>query len=225
MRVSAIKSYDYVHKNNNGPQQPCPAPMPYATKPNFGASATQAVTGLKKLGQKVLGFVAAMGLFTGVAVQKAYGQQQVDSPFKIYMSVKGSDGKEELKPMGIADDADYMFDFNGKTYTVTVDDLLGFGIYDEEFNTLYTLPMDKEQQKIMLHLAAVDGKPNELSPEDIQLVNTKNLRLPNYRVTRIKKDDMQPNETEVLIEHVTGGKTISYFDAYTIWQPTAHFKE
>ena len=217
MRVSAIKSYDYVHKNNNGPQRTCSAPMPYATQPNFGAPAAHTVTGLKGLGKKILGFVAAMGLFSGVAVQNAYGQQKVDSPFKIDISVKGNDGKEELKPIGIADDANYVFDLNGTGYSIILlSDTYGFAIYDDNDHRINAIPINKEQHKVISHLAAVDGNPNELSLKDVQLVNTNNLNLSSYRVTRIQYDGLRPNDTAVSIEKTENGKTVSYVDVYAL---------
>ncbi|MBO7672488.1 hypothetical protein J6S88_03670 [bacterium] len=204
MRVSAIKSYDYVSKFNNSPQQPCPAPVPYATNPNFG-HASKVVTALKRLGQKVLGFVAAVSVV-------------------LYMSVRQNNGQEQVRRLGIADDADYTFDFNGTKYAVTVDDLLGFGIYNEKNESLYTLPMNEDMYNMISHLAAVDGNPNELSPQDVRLANTQNLNLPNHKVTRIQRNDMPPNESEVRIERMEGGRVASYCGVNALDQPTAYYK-
>ena len=62
-------------------------------------------------------------------------------------------------------------------------------------------------------MAAVDGKPDELSATDVQLANTQNLNLPNHRVTHIK-EGISSDATDALIEKIHDGKTVSFINTY-----------
>ena len=202
MKISVNNIYDFVPEDN-GAQQPLPAPMPYAEKPRFldGFRTSR----FRMIGRKILGNVAALGLVLNIAV-------------------KTNDGRMVIKPIEIADDAQYFFDINGKRYAVTADDLLGFGIYNEKNKKLNALPMSEDMHEMITHLAAVDGNPNELSPKDIQLVNTQNLGLSSHKVTHIPYNDKPSNYFGIKIERLENGQPVSYCDINVLNQPTAHYK-
>ena len=162
-----------------------------------------------------------MGLFSGVAVQNAYGQQKVDSPFKIDISVKGDDGKERLTSLKIADNTCFALNFdNKKEYGIMADREEKYLLFfDENIDGVSVLPLNEEQFAVIRHLAAVDGKPDELSATDVQLVNTQNLNLPNFRVTHIKNinnEDLPPDAIDALIEKTNNGETVSFINAYVL---------
>lgn len=180
MRVSAINCYDHVSKTNSQPQ-PCPAPVPYATKPNFGASLKMLPPLIHNGWKKVLTLVAAFGLAFGVSAKQNSNAEQIlpvatnpielkstDGPdgFVLAFSVKDSDGTVRLKGLKVADDANYIIDIDGDRYAVYCNDLEGFKVYHGR-ELVNSIELSPNQYIAIAKVARNADDAHELSPSDI----------------------------------------------------------